>query len=181
MPAPTSRAPRLQPRRPLWLVVRHMQRVAAPLQIAGHDIVGVQLPPGFDRVRGGSRDPPADDAPQRRAACGVPRFLADALGQGLVLRLSGYVGERENRDGRHAEWRCLSRSRRGGHSRRGFNRHQIPCGCGRHGYEHRERGGDRSKPALRRRFRLGGGLADLDRINRRCHAGSGLATSLVAR
>ena len=81
------RAPRLQPRRPrcgafedrrnrlrphpragmnVIDLERHAQRVAARFQVSGDDIVGVQLPPCFDRV-GPARGAPraADDTPDR--------------------------------------------------------------------------------------------------------------------
>ena len=75
-----------------WYVTRN---ASPPLQIAGDDIVCVQLPPGFGRIGGAFRARrPADDAPQVRAACDVLRFLADALGERVVLRVAGHVGER---------------------------------------------------------------------------------------
>ena len=90
---------------------RHARRVAACFQVSGDDIVGVQLPPGFDRV-GRARGAPraADDTPDGLVAGGVPRFLTDALGERVVLRIAGHVGERQNRDGRHAETRRRRRS-----------------------------------------------------------------------
>jgi hypothetical protein len=46
---------------------RHAQRVAASLEVAGDDIVGVQLSPRFDRVgrSAGAAARAANDAPER--------------------------------------------------------------------------------------------------------------------
>ena len=105
---------------------RHAQRVAARLQIAGDRIVGVQLPPGFGRVGGASRAGRlADDAPKRRTACDVLRFLADAMGERVVLRVAGHVGERHDRDSRHAERGRRRRFLRGRDSRCGFDRRRY--------------------------------------------------------
>ena len=101
---------------------RHPQRVAARFQVPGDDIVGVQLPACFDRVcpaRGAPRA--ADDTPDGLVAGGVPRLLTDALGELVVLRISGHVGERQDRDRRHAEARRRRRFRRRD-GRRGFAR-----------------------------------------------------------
>ena len=58
-----------------------MQRVAAGLQVSGDDVVGIQLPPGIDRVGASRARRASHDAPDRRIAGVVPHLLADALGQ----------------------------------------------------------------------------------------------------
>ena len=74
----------------------HAQRVAGRLQISGDDIVGVQLPPGFDRVGGArSRAPGAtDNAPDHIIAGGVPRLLTYTLCERVILRIAGHTPER---------------------------------------------------------------------------------------
>ena len=147
---------------------RHTQRVPGGFDVSGDDIVGVQLPPGFDWVAGapGCASRAAYDAPDRRIAGRVCCLLADALRQRVVLRVAGRVGERQNRHrGGAGTGRRHGRRRRNG--RRGFARRQIPCGRGPHCNEqHRKRGGSRNESASRRglRLRRGGGLADLERI-----------------
>ena len=75
----------------------HAQRVAGRLQISGDDIVGVQLPPGFDRVGGArSRAPGAtDNAPDHIIAGGVPRLLTYTLCERVILRIAGQARQNE--------------------------------------------------------------------------------------
>ena len=124
------------------------------------------MPPELDRVGGPGRAARmADDAPDRIIAGGVPCLLTDPLGERVILRIPGHVGEWQDRDRRHAG---TDRRRRQRHnSRRRFARRPIPRGGAGGDDEGRECGGDRNEPASRSRLRLGrgGGLADFNRID----------------